>query len=40
MKTIHDFKSAYLLKEYSKLRGLLKGKLTTNNHQNGKNIHT
>lgn len=27
MKTMQDFKSAHLLKEYSKLRGLLKGKI-------------
>lgn len=28
MKTMQDFKSAHLIKEYSKLKGLLKGKLT------------
>ena len=27
MKTMQDFKSAHLLKEYAKLKGLLKGKL-------------
>lgn len=28
MKTMQDFKAGHILKEYSKLKGLLKGKLT------------